>query len=114
MVVSVKTGTVAIYDAQTRALLSSLQTGRGADIYMDAEHNRALISCTPDNFVAVIDLVTLSETMRIPVDGPTVLPLRDSRLRRMPSDSGDPCELDRIQNGGAADERSCYGSHDFR
>lgn len=37
---------------------------------MDAEGNRAFVSCTPDGFVAVIDLATLEETARIPVARP--------------------------------------------
>lgn len=70
LVVSVKTGNVAFYDVRTHALLKSLKTGRGAGIYMDAAGNRALISCTPDNFVAVLDLATMQETERIPVGRP--------------------------------------------
>lgn len=69
-VVSVKAGAVKFYDAKTRALLRSLQTGRGAGICMDVEHNRALVSCSPDDFVSVMDLETLEETRRIVVGRP--------------------------------------------
>lgn len=70
MVVSVKTGALAVYDVPTRTLVKHLQTGRGAGIYMDAVGNRAFVSCTPDNFVAVIDLATLEETARLQVGRP--------------------------------------------
>lgn len=53
-----------------RVMLVSVKTGRGAGIYMDADGGRALVSCTPDNFVAVIDLKTLDEVARIPVGRP--------------------------------------------
>lgn len=70
IVVSVKTGALAVYDATTRTLVKRLQTGRGAGIYMDAAGNRAFIACTPDNFVAIIDLKTLDEVQRFPVGRP--------------------------------------------
>ncbi|WP_317922152.1 hypothetical protein [Cupriavidus sp. TA19] len=70
MLVSVKTGALAVYDAATRTLIKLMKTGRGAGIYMDADADRALVSCTPDNFVAVIDLKTLEEVARIPVGRP--------------------------------------------
>jgi len=54
----------------THKAVKRLQTGRGAGIYMDASGNRAFVSCTPDGFVAVIDLATLEETARIPVGRP--------------------------------------------
>lgn len=81
MVVSVKTGAVAIYEASTRALVKTFQTGRGAGIYMDAYHHRALVSCTPDNFVAVIDLDTLEEIRRIPVGRPDGMAIAQVRAR---------------------------------
>nr|WP_280304664.1 YncE family protein [Xanthomonas euvesicatoria] len=70
MVVSVKTGALAVFDAATRTLVKRLQTGHGAGIHMDASGNRAFVSCTPDGFVAVIDLDTLRETARIEVERP--------------------------------------------
>lgn len=53
-VVSVKTGAVKFHDAKIRALLRSLQTGRGAGIYMGVEQNRAPMSCPPDDFISVM------------------------------------------------------------
>lgn len=45
-----------------------LKQGRGH--FMDAAGGRAFISCTPDNFVAVIDLATFEEIRRLPVGRP--------------------------------------------
>ncbi|MFZ4288214.1 YncE family protein [Variovorax sp. HJSM1_2] len=70
MVVSVKTGALMVLDAASRKPIKTMSTGRGAGIYMDASGNRAFISCTPDGFVAVIDLATLTETARLPVARP--------------------------------------------
>lgn len=81
MVVSVKTGGLVVVDAGTRALVKRMQTGRGAGIHMDAVGNRAFVSCTPDDFVAVIDLATLTETARLRVarpDGIALVPSRPS------------------------------------
>jgi YVTN family beta-propeller protein len=36
---------------------------------MDPEDNRAFIACTPDNYVAVLDLKTLAVTGHIDVGG---------------------------------------------
>ncbi|WP_313455831.1 cytochrome D1 domain-containing protein [Stenotrophomonas sp.] len=70
MVVSVKTGALVVFDAATRKPVKRLQTGRGAGIYMDGAGHRAFVSCTPDGFVAVIDLATLTETARIEIARP--------------------------------------------
>jgi len=70
MVVSVKTGALAVFEAASRRLVKRLQTGRGAGIHMDAGDNRAFVSCTPDGFVAVIDLGMLQEVARIAVGRP--------------------------------------------
>lgn len=84
MVVSVRTGAVAVFDVMTRALVSRLQTGRGAGIRMDPDGNRAFVSCTPDGFVAVIDLATLKETTRIPVGRPDGVALSERSGTRTP------------------------------
>lgn len=80
MVVSVKTGALAVFDAARRTLVKRLQTGRGAGIFMDATGNRAFVSCTPDGFVAVIDLATLTQTARIAVARPDGVALARRRL----------------------------------
>lgn len=84
MVVSVRTGAVAVFDAATRVQVRRLQTGRAAGIRMDADGNRAFVSCTPDGFVAVIDLSTLKETSRIPVGRPDGIALAQRAGTRAP------------------------------
>lgn len=61
---------MTIFDAASRKPLTSFTTGRGAGIYMAPDGSRAFVSCTPDNFVAVIDLATFKEIQRLPVGRP--------------------------------------------
>ncbi|WP_186327087.1 YncE family protein [Pseudomonas oryzihabitans] len=70
LVVSVKTGALAVFDAAGRRLVKRMQTGRGAGLSMDASGHRAFVSCTPDGFVAVIDLDSLREIGRIAIARP--------------------------------------------
>lgn len=79
MVVSVKTGDLAVIDTSNRKVVKRLRTGRAAGIRMDETGNRALVSCTPDGFVAVIDLSTLRETARIAVARPDGVALASRR-----------------------------------
>ncbi|KFF04111.1 beta-propeller fold lactonase family protein [Flavobacterium reichenbachii] len=69
-IVSVKTGDLLFYNAQTRKLEQKINIGQGAGIYMDAKSNRMFISCTPNNYVVVIDLATRKEIKRITVGRP--------------------------------------------
>jgi DNA-binding beta-propeller fold protein YncE len=69
LMVSVRTGDLVVYDASSREEIKRLNIGRGAAILMDAEGARAFVSCTPDNYVAVIDLETLEVTGRLDVGG---------------------------------------------
>ncbi len=69
-VVSVKTGDLLYYDRMQRTLEKREQVGRGAGIFMDAESGRMFISCTPDNYVLVIDLKTRREIGRLPIGRP--------------------------------------------
>jgi hypothetical protein len=56
-------GDLVIYDAESRKELKRLNIGHGgAGILMDAECSRAFVSCSPDNYVAVVDLKTLTVT----------------------------------------------------
>jgi YVTN family beta-propeller protein len=62
-------GDVAIFEAATRREVKRLSLGRGAGgILMQPDGSRAYVSCSPDNFVAVIDLKTLKEIGRINTD----------------------------------------------
>ena len=68
---TLRTGDLIIYDAATRKELKRLNIGHGgAGILMDAEGSRAFIGCTPDNYVAIVDLKTLSVTGHIDLAGP--------------------------------------------
>ncbi|AFE03789.1 hypothetical protein COCOR_00933 [Corallococcus coralloides DSM 2259] len=69
LAVSVRTGELAVFDTGTRKEIKRLKIGRGAAMLMDAEGQRAFVSCTPDNDVAVIDLKTLEVTGHIDVGG---------------------------------------------
>ena len=47
-----------------------MNIGQGAGIYMDKESNRMFISCTPNNYVVVMDLATKKEIKRISIGRP--------------------------------------------
>jgi YVTN family beta-propeller protein len=53
-------GDLAIFEAQSRKLIKRMHLGHGAaGILMQPGGSRAYVSCSPDNYVAVIDLKTL-------------------------------------------------------
>jgi YVTN family beta-propeller protein len=59
-------GDLAIFDTATRREVKRLSLGHGAGgILMQPDGSRAYVSCSPDNFVAVINLKTLKEVGRI-------------------------------------------------
>jgi YVTN family beta-propeller protein len=59
-------GDVAIFNAATRREAKHLSLGHGAGgILMQPDGSRAYVACSPDNYVAVIDLKTLKEVGRI-------------------------------------------------
>lgn len=52
---------VVVFDAQSRKDVKHIQTGNGAaGILMAGDGSRAYVACTPDDYVAVIDLRTLA------------------------------------------------------
>jgi YVTN family beta-propeller protein len=65
-------GDLAIFDARSRKLIKRVHLGHGAaGILMQPDGSRAYVSCSPDNYVAVIDLKTLRVIGRIfPGRGP--------------------------------------------
>ena len=69
LLVSVRTGELLVYDAAARKEIKRLTIGHGATMLMDPVGNRALISCTPDNYIAIIDLKTLTVSGRLDVGG---------------------------------------------
>ncbi len=57
---------LVIYDAATRAEAKRVKIGRGAaGIQMTPDGSRAFVACTPDDYVAVVDLKSLEVTGHI-------------------------------------------------
>ncbi|HYL65210.1 MAG TPA: YncE family protein [Candidatus Methylomirabilis sp.] len=60
-----------IYDVSSRKEFRRVHIGRGAaGILMDPLGERAFIACTPDNYIAVVDLKTYEVTGHIDLGGP--------------------------------------------
>jgi YVTN family beta-propeller protein len=67
---SLQTGELTIFDAKSHAEVKRLKIGHGAaGILMDPDGSRAFVACSPDNYVAVIDLKTLEVTGHFDVGG---------------------------------------------
>jgi YVTN family beta-propeller protein len=63
-------GDLVVYDAASRKEFKRVPIGHGAaGILMDPEGTRAFIACSPDNYVAILDLKTLEITGHIDVGG---------------------------------------------
>ena len=57
---------VTVIDASTRKVVKRIKVGRGAaGIQMDPTGGRAFVACTPDSYVAVIDLKSMEVTGHI-------------------------------------------------
>jgi DNA-binding beta-propeller fold protein YncE len=70
LITSLRTGDLFICDAVSRREIKRINTGRGAaGILVDDDGSRAFIGCTADNYVAVIDLKTLTVSGHIDVRG---------------------------------------------
>lgn len=70
LVTSLSNGDLVIFDAATRKEAHRLKIGRGAaGILVTPDGSRAFLGCTPDNYVAVIDLVSLQVIGHIDVGG---------------------------------------------
>jgi YVTN family beta-propeller protein len=67
---SLRSGALTIYDAKTQKKIKQIHIGHGAaGILMDPAGTRAFVACTPDNYVAIIDLTSLKVTGHIDVGG---------------------------------------------
>ena len=64
-----RTGDLVAYDAGSRTEIKRLKVGRGAAILRGADGDCAFVSCTPDNFIALVDLKTLETIGRLDVGG---------------------------------------------
>ena len=71
LISTLRSGDLFVYDAVSRKELKRINIGHGAaGILMDTDGSRAFVGCTPDNYVAVIDLKTLEVTSHINLGGP--------------------------------------------
>jgi YVTN family beta-propeller protein len=69
-IASLQSGELTIYDARSHTELKRLKIGHGAaGILMDPDGSRAFVACSPDNYVAIIDLKTLEVIRHIDVGG---------------------------------------------
>lgn len=70
LVSSLRSGDFYVIDVATRRQIKRLKLGRGgAGILVDPDGSRAFVGCTPDDYVAVVDLKTLEVTGHIDVGG---------------------------------------------
>ncbi|MCS3529504.1 YncE family protein [Chryseobacterium sp. JUb7] len=68
-IVSVKTGELLFYDVSTEKEIKRINAGQGAAMFMDRGKNRLFMSCTPNHFVAVIDLNTMEVINKLDIGG---------------------------------------------
>jgi YVTN family beta-propeller protein len=69
-ITSLHDGDLVIYDAGSRKEYRRVHVGHGAaGILMDPVGERAFVACTPDNYIAVVDLKTLEVTGHFDVGG---------------------------------------------
>jgi YVTN family beta-propeller protein len=70
LISSLGSGDLVVYDAASRKQIKRVGIGHGAaGILMDPREPRAFIACTPDNFIAVLDLNPLEVTGHIDPGG---------------------------------------------
>jgi YVTN family beta-propeller protein len=68
LVSGLRLGSVAVFDAGGRKEIKRIEVGHGAaGIIMQPDGARAFVACTPDNYVAVIDLKSLEVTGHVDV-----------------------------------------------
>ena len=64
------TGDLFVYDVASRKEVKRVSLGKGcAGILMDPDGSRAFVGCTAANYVAVVDLKTLTVTSHLNVGG---------------------------------------------
>ena len=69
-ITSLRGDDLVIYDAASRKKYRQVPVGHGAaGILMDPIGQRAFVACTPDNYVAVVDLKSLEVTGHVDVGG---------------------------------------------
>jgi YVTN family beta-propeller protein len=69
-ITSLQTGELTVIDTRSHQEIKRIKLGRGAaGILMDPVGQRAFVACSPDNYIAVIDLKTLAVTGKVEVGG---------------------------------------------
>ena len=70
LVSSLRSGNLYVFDEASQKEIKQIHIGHGgAGILMDPDGTRAFVGCTPDNYVAVIDLKTMEVVKHINVGG---------------------------------------------
>jgi DNA-binding beta-propeller fold protein YncE len=70
LISSLRNGDLVVYDALTHQEVKKINIGHGAaGILVDPDGSRAFIGCTADNYVAIVDLKTLTVTGHLDVGG---------------------------------------------
>ena len=70
LIASLGLGDLVIYDAASRKEFKRVNIGHGAaGILMDPDGTRAFVACSPDNYVAIVDLKTFQVTGHLDVGG---------------------------------------------
>jgi len=70
LITSLRTGELVIYDIKARRELKRLKVGSGAaGLLIDLDNTRAFVACSPDNYVAVVNLKTFEVVTHIDVGG---------------------------------------------
>ncbi len=70
LVTSLRTGDLFVFSTQSRKELKRLNTGHGAaGILIDSDGSRAFIGCTPDNYIAIVNLNTFEIMGHINISG---------------------------------------------
>jgi len=67
--VSVKTGDLLFIDFKSRKELKRINAGQGAGLLVDHESNRLFVSCTPNNYISVVDLATQEVIKKLEIGG---------------------------------------------
>ena len=68
-IVSVRTGDLLFYNTKSQKETKRIKTGQGAAMLMDAVDNRLFISCSPNDYIAIIDLKTMEVSGKLEVGG---------------------------------------------
>lgn len=70
LISSLRDGNLFVYDTGSRKEIKRIPIGHGAaGILVDPSGSRAFVACTPDNYVAIIDLKTLTVSGHLDVGG---------------------------------------------